>query len=117
MFKKERLIKHENNCNKFSDTRFCLWDVVRDFGKQFKKDSYILDAGCGNGRDSYALSKQHQVTGLDTADYVPESTENCSFVQGDFCSYNKDEFNLKNYLGSHIALFFYRKDTSYRTRL
>jgi ubiquinone/menaquinone biosynthesis C-methylase UbiE len=44
---------YENNCNKFSDTRFCLWDVVRDFGKQFKKDSYILDAGCGNGKNIY----------------------------------------------------------------
>ena len=44
---------YENNCNKFSDTRFCLWDVVRDFGKQFKKDSYVLDAGCGNGKNIY----------------------------------------------------------------
>ena len=72
-------------------SNFCVF-ILDYFGKNARLN--VLDAGCGNGRDSYALSKQHQVTGLDTADYVPESTETCSFVQGDFCSYNKDEFNL-----------------------
>ena len=54
----------------------------------------ILDAGCGNGRDSYALSKLHTVTGLDTADYVPESTETCSFETGDFCTYDKNSYDI-----------------------
>ncbi len=41
---------YEENSKKFSDTRFCLWDVVRDFGENFKKESLVLDAGCGNGK-------------------------------------------------------------------
>ena len=28
---------YNNNAERFSDTRFCLWDVVNDFGKKFKK--------------------------------------------------------------------------------
>lgn len=56
---------YENNCNKFSDTRFCLWDVVRDFGKQFKKDSYVLDAGCGNGKNIYYFQNISNIIGID----------------------------------------------------
>ena len=33
-------------------------------------------------------------TGLDTASYVPEATETCSFENGDFCSYDKSTFDL-----------------------
>lgn len=54
----------------------------------------ILDAGCGNGRDSYELSKYHDVIGLDTSDYRPENRDRCTFIEGDFCTYDKDEFNL-----------------------
>ena len=72
-------------------SNFCKF-VLEYF--QDRSSLRILDAGCGNGRDSYALSKLHTVTGLDTADYVPESTETCSFETGDFCSYDKDSFDI-----------------------
>ena len=37
---------YEKNADKFSDTRFCLWDVVLNFSNKFKKDDYVCDAGC-----------------------------------------------------------------------
>jgi len=54
----------------------------------------ILDAGCGNGRDSYALSKRHDVVGLDTSSYLPKATDNCSFKTADFTTYDKTNFDL-----------------------
>lgn len=53
----------------------------------------ILDCGCGNGRDSYYFSKKFNVTGLDTSS-KPVNKENCKFIQCDFCSYNKDKFDI-----------------------
>ena len=72
-------------------SKFCLY-VLEYLGTE--KSLRILDAGCGNGRDSYALSKYHTVIGLDTAEYVPESTDKCFFETGDFCSYDKDVFDV-----------------------
>jgi len=54
----------------------------------------ILDAGCGNGRDSYYLSTKHNVIGLDTSSFKPNDNKNCIFIIDDFCSYNKDIFDL-----------------------
>ncbi len=56
---------YEKNCKKFSDTRFCIWDVVNNFGKQFTKDSYILDAGCGNGKNIYYFKDKSNIVGID----------------------------------------------------
>ena len=67
------------------------------FVLEFFKDNgsfRVLDAGCGNGRDSYALSKAHSVIGLDSAGYTPEAKESCTFESGDFCNYDMSEIDL-----------------------
>jgi tellurite methyltransferase len=71
-------------------SNFCLFvmDYFKDYGVL-----NILDAGCGNGRDSYYLSRKHSVVGVDSS-FKPEETENCKFVMADFCSYPKNDFNL-----------------------
>ncbi len=72
-------------------SNFCLF--VLDFFKEHKCLK-VLDAGCGNGRDSYALSQYYMVTGLDTSTYTPESNESCSFETGDFCTNDKSIYDL-----------------------
>ena len=72
-------------------SNFCKF-VIEFFGKETRLN--VLDAGCGNGRDSYALSNYHNVLGLDTAEYVPDSINNCSFDKGDFCTYDKSSFDV-----------------------
>lgn len=54
----------------------------------------VLDAGCGNGRDAYRLGKFYDVTGIDISSYIPESNEKCSFIEGDFCTHDKDNYQL-----------------------
>lgn len=56
---------YEENSKKFSDTRFCLWDVVRDFGENFKKESLVLDAGCGNGKNMRYFKDICNIVGID----------------------------------------------------
>jgi SAM-dependent methyltransferase len=53
----------------------------------------LLDCGCGNGRDSYYLSKYYDVTGIDTS-FKPSDISNCSFKINDFCEYEKNEFDI-----------------------
>ena len=72
-------------------SNFCSF--VLDFMKD-AEDLKVLDAGCGNGRDSYGLCHKHIVTGIDTAGYVPVSVPRCSFETADFCSYDKTPFDL-----------------------
>jgi len=72
-------------------SNFCSF--VLDFFKD-KKNLRILDAGCGNGRDSYALAQFHSVIGLDTAQYVPEEKQSCKFLTGDFCDYDMENIDL-----------------------
>lgn len=72
-------------------SRFC--NFVLDFFRDHKTMN-VLDAGCGNGRDSYGLSTLHKVVGLDTSKFRPESRDRCVFEEGDFCHYDKDNFDL-----------------------
>ena len=56
---------YENNYELFSDTRFCLWDVVKNFSGNFKYDSKILDAGCGNGKNIRYFNDKYNIIGID----------------------------------------------------
>lgn len=58
------------------------------------KEKCVLDAGFGNGRDSYELSKHFKVTGVDMSGYIPPNTDTCTFKFGNFCTIPKDAFDI-----------------------
>lgn len=49
----------------FDITRKSVWPDVEEFVKTFSSNSYVLDAGCGNGKNM--------------------CRDDCSFIGGDFC--------------------------------
>lgn len=62
---------YNKNFNTFSDTRFCLWDIVNDFSKNFNYDSKVLDAGCGNGKNIKYFNDKCNIIGIDNcSDFV-----------------------------------------------
>ena len=69
---------------------FCLY--VMDYLKS-KENMIILDAGCGNGRDSYCLSKSHDVNGMDIS-YKPDDAERCNFKVDDFTKCDKTGYDM-----------------------
>ena len=58
------------------------------------KNKNILDCGCGNGRDSYYLSNKYNVLGIDISNKPKYKNKNCKFKLADFCTYNKDNFDI-----------------------
>ena len=66
---------YNENAEKFSDTRFCLWDVVNNFGKKFKKNDIVCDAGCGNGKNIKYLNEKCNMIGFDKCQKLVEICE------------------------------------------
>lgn len=69
-----------------------------DFSKfitdYFKGEKFfILDAGCGNGRDSYYLSKKHNVIGCDLSS-KPKNKKHCLFLEEDMVLVDKEPYDL-----------------------
>ena len=56
---------YDKNYLQFSDTRFCLWDALDNFSKQFCVKSLVLDAGCGNGKNIKYMKSKCNVIGFD----------------------------------------------------
>lgn len=56
---------YRENYNIFSDTRYCLWDSVKEFSKEFTEDSNVLDAGCGNGKNIKYFNNKCKIVGID----------------------------------------------------
>lgn len=59
-----------------------------------KSNFKIVDCGSGNGRDSYYLGKKYQVTGVDSSGHIPTQTKNCNFFRENFCTFDKNEYDL-----------------------
>ena len=72
-------------------SNFCCF--IMGFFKD-EDDIKILDAGCGNGRDSYYMASKFNVVGVDSSNYRPDDREHCKFYTDDFCSFNKDKFDV-----------------------
>ena len=85
---------YDNNAERFSDTRFCLWDVVRDFSKKFKKNDFVCDAGCGNGKNIKYLQYNCNIIGFDKCEKLVNICLNKNFdvSQQDILSLNYDSF-------------------------
>lgn len=73
-------------------SNFCLF-VVNYFSK-YETIKYILDAGCGNGRDSYYLCKKYYVEGVDSSGFVPNNCDNVTFFKDDFVKLTKTKYDL-----------------------
>ena len=79
-----------SNFNINNSSNFALF-VMNFFSKNDKM--MILDAGCGNGRDSYFLSTKHNVIGIDKA-VKPIEKLNCNFILDNFVDYDKKNFDM-----------------------
>ena len=54
---------------RFSQTRYAVWDVVKNFNSSIDPKSKILDAGCGNGKNmAYLQNEGHTINGIDFSD-------------------------------------------------
>ncbi len=76
-----------NNCSDFC--KFIL-----DYFKDNYDINTILDAGCGNGRDSQALCKKYKVTGVDNCGFKLENSDKFTFQSENFISMDKSGFDL-----------------------
>ena len=70
----------------FDVTRTSVWKDVQIFVDSFEKNSYVLDAGCGNGKNMYR--------------------KDCMFVGGDFCKNFLEMIKSKNHQGIQINVKF-----------
>lgn len=88
---------YENNAQRFSDTRFCLWDAVKDFSSNFKEDDLICDAGCGNGKNIKYFQDKCNVFGFDNCHNLIEICKNKGYnvIHSDILSppYEDNTFN------------------------
>jgi trans-aconitate methyltransferase len=70
---------------------FCHF--ILDYFKDDNTIQYVLDAGCGNGRDSNALSTKYNVIGIDNCD-IQLKPDTYTFKKEDFITYDKSTFDL-----------------------
>jgi ubiquinone/menaquinone biosynthesis C-methylase UbiE len=57
---------YNNNYKRFDTSRFSVWNAVKDFVEIIPKNSYVLDAGCGNGKNMIYMEKQNiNIVGID----------------------------------------------------
>ena len=71
---------------------FCTFII--DYFKNNTDIKTVLDAGCGNGRDSFVLSKKYSVTGVDNCGYELNNQNTFTYLIDDFVNMNKNNYNL-----------------------
>ena len=60
---------YNSNSKRFSQTRYSVWESVKNFNTIINPVSKILDAGCGNGKNMIFLkNNSHKVIGVDFSD-------------------------------------------------
>lgn len=83
---------YENKPNIQKPSDFCTF--VIDYFKNNIEINNVMDAGCGNGRDSYELSKKYNVTGVDNCGYALTKNTNFNYKMESFINNNKKDFDL-----------------------
>jgi ubiquinone/menaquinone biosynthesis C-methylase UbiE len=63
-------IVYDQIAKQFDNTRYKMWPGVKKFLNSIDNNSYILDAGCGNGKNM--LETQHTFYGIDTSNELLE---------------------------------------------
>jgi trans-aconitate methyltransferase len=80
------------NFNETKPSDFACFIV--NYLKEYTGKLYILDVGCGNGRDSNFLSLIYPTTGIDIS-VVPTTTNSqLQFIQGDMTTIDKSPYNV-----------------------
>ncbi|MGA0120940.1 MAG: class I SAM-dependent methyltransferase [Methylophilaceae bacterium] len=83
---------YNNKETKKECSDFC--NFIINYFETVKNITRVIDCGCGNGRDSYELSKKYIVDAVDNSGFIPESKKNLEFMCKDFVNMNKDAYNL-----------------------
>lgn len=86
---KEFYFNHKQN--KIECSNFCNYILNYFKNKNIKN---VLDCGCGNGRDSYALSNIYIVDAVDNCGFLPSSKNNVTFFTDDFVTLDKSKYDL-----------------------
>lgn len=71
---------------------FCRF--VMDMVKNEEDIKYVLDCGCGDGRDSMVLSTVYEVHGIDSCGFVPKCDGAFRFSTADFTTFDKRGYHL-----------------------
>jgi SAM-dependent methyltransferase len=82
---------YENNKELSNCSSFC--NFIIDFFKD-KNIKNILDAGCGNGRDSYVLCNKYNVVGVDNCGIELNNCNNFTFINESFIDNDKSNYDL-----------------------
>lgn len=80
------------NFNETSPSNFACFVV--NYFNEYGKKIHLLDIGCGNGRDSYYLSKHYPVTGIDISNVPNTTNSQLRFIQGDMTDLNKNPYDV-----------------------
>ncbi len=84
---------YKNNNQNKNCSDFCKF--ILEYFKSNKDIFNVLDAGCGNGRDSLVLCKKYKVTGVDNCGFkINYLNENIKFVIDNFIYMDKSQFDL-----------------------
>jgi hypothetical protein len=82
---------YSTNNNNLECSDFC--NFIMNYVKN-KNIINVLDCGCGNGRDSYALSNVYKVDAVDNCGVLPTNRKNVFFVVDDFVICDKNKYDL-----------------------
>jgi len=81
------------NFNETTPSDFASF-IIKYFNEYARKPLHILDVGCGNGRDSYYLSKYQPVTGIDISNIPSNTNPQLRFIQGDMLEIDKNPYDV-----------------------
>jgi len=113
----ERYVKkvYSEIASHFSQTRFCIWNFVRNFLENKTPNMKGIEIGCGNGKNML-INSSLDIIGTDICAELLEIcvTKNLNVVQNDCCRmYFKD--NIFDYALA-VAVFHHMADTSRRNQ-
>tara|TARA_B100000524_G_scaffold331184_1_gene217556 strand:- start:841 stop:1488 length:648 start_codon:yes stop_codon:yes gene_type:complete len=80
----------------FSDTRYCIWNMVKNFLIDKSENEYGLEIGCGNGKN-LLINPKLNIIGLDNSIELLTicKKKKLNVVEGNCCNlpFNNNQFN------------------------
>jgi len=104
--KKNVVEVYDQIANEFSDSRYCIWNMVKDFLKNKTFLDVGLEIGCGNGKNLEYGKKNHKfICGIDNCEKLLEicRKKDLKVFNSDCCNLNFSSNSL-DYVFS-IAVF------------